>query len=100
MTHVLFDYIVTPAARIELNNYLTNVQRFLCTLNAVIFETEANDNFVSQQYWYFIYAPMLACLLDHFKSVKRIKEASLEELSAITGEAKARVIQLYFSNQK
>lgn len=40
MTHVLFDYIVTPAARIELNNYLTNVQRFLCTLNAVIFETE------------------------------------------------------------
>lgn len=70
MTHVLFDYIVTPAARIELNNYLTNVQRFLCTLNAVIFETEANDNFVSQQYWYFIYAPMLACLLDHFKSEK------------------------------
>lgn len=39
-------------------------------------------------------------LLKKFKSVKRIKEASLEELSAITGEAKARVIQLYFSNQK
>lgn len=39
-------------------------------------------------------------LLKEFKSVKRIKEASLDELSAITGEAKARVIQLYFSNQK
>lgn len=70
MTDVLFDYIATPATRIELNNYLTNVQRFLCTLNAVTFETEANDNFVSQQYWSFIYAPMLACLLDHFKSEK------------------------------
>lgn len=69
MTDVLFDYIA-PASRIELNNYLTNVQRFLCTLNTAIFETEESDKFVSQQYWSSIYAPMLACLLDHFKSEK------------------------------
>ncbi|WP_312308958.1 hypothetical protein [Acinetobacter variabilis] len=69
MTDVLFGYIVSTA-KIELNNYLTNVQRFLCTLNAAIFETEASDKFVSQQYWSYVYAPMLACLLDHFKSEK------------------------------
>jgi hypothetical protein len=69
MTDVLFGYIVSTA-KIELNNYLTNVQRFLCTLNAAIFETEASDKFVSQQYWSSVYAPMLACLLDHFKSEK------------------------------
>lgn len=32
-------------------------------------------------------------LLKEFKSVKRIKEASLEEISAITGEAKAQIIK-------
>lgn len=32
-------------------------------------------------------------LLKEFKSVKRIKEASLEEISAIIGEAKAKVIK-------
>lgn len=32
-------------------------------------------------------------LLREFKSVKRIKEASLEEISAITGEAKAKIIK-------
>ena len=32
-------------------------------------------------------------LLKEFKSVKRIKEASLEEISAITGEAKAKIIK-------
>lgn len=32
-------------------------------------------------------------LLKEFKSVKRIKEASLEEISAIAGEAKAKIIK-------
>ena len=32
-------------------------------------------------------------LLNEFKSVKRIKEASLEEISAIAGEAKAKIIK-------
>ena len=31
-------------------------------------------------------------LLNHFKSVKRIKEASVEELSQIVGQAKAKII--------
>lgn len=31
-------------------------------------------------------------LLRHFKSVKRIREASLEELAAVSGNAKARVV--------
>ena len=35
-------------------------------------------------------------LLKEFKSVKRIKEASLEDISAVIGEAKARIIQEYF----
>ncbi len=35
-------------------------------------------------------------LLKEFKSVKRIKEASFEQLSEIIGEAKARIISNYF----
>ena len=35
-------------------------------------------------------------LLKEFKSVKRIKEASLETLAKVTGEAKAKVIKEYF----
>lgn len=35
-------------------------------------------------------------LLKEFKSVKRIKEASFEQLSEIIGEAKARIIRNYF----
>lgn len=35
-------------------------------------------------------------LLKEFKSVKRIKEASFEQLSNIIGEAKARIISNYF----
>lgn len=37
-----------------------------------------------------------AALLKEFKSVKRIKEASLETLAKVTGEAKAKVIKEYF----
>ena len=37
-----------------------------------------------------------AALLKEFKSVKRIKEASLEALTKVTGEAKAKVIEEYF----
>ena len=33
-------------------------------------------------------------LLKEFKSVKRIKEASLEEISAIIGEAKAKTVKV------
>lgn len=34
-----------------------------------------------------------SALLKEFKSVKRIKEASLEELSAVIGEAKAKIVK-------
>jgi excinuclease ABC subunit C len=37
-----------------------------------------------------------AALLKEFKSVKRIKEASLEALTKVIGEAKAKVIEEYF----
>ncbi len=37
-------------------------------------------------------------LLKQFKSVKRIKETPLEELSAIIGEAKAKIIWEYLNN--
>ena len=37
-----------------------------------------------------------ATLLKAFKSVKRIKEASIEQLSETIGEAKARIISNYF----
>ncbi len=32
-------------------------------------------------------------LLDHFRSVKRIREASLQEISAVIGSAKAKMVQ-------
>ena len=35
-------------------------------------------------------------LLKAFKSVKRIKEASLEDLTKIIGEAKAKTLKEYF----
>ena len=38
-------------------------------------------------------------LLKEFKSVKRIREASAEELAAVVGEAKAKIIQTYFSEK-
>ena len=37
-----------------------------------------------------------SALLKEFKSVKRIKEASLEALTAVAGEAKAKVIKEHF----
>ena len=37
-----------------------------------------------------------AALLKEFNSVKRIKEASLEALTKVTGAAKAKVIEEYF----
>lgn len=39
-------------------------------------------------------------LLKRFKSVKRIREASAEELTAIVGEAKAKIIRGHFANEK
>lgn len=39
-------------------------------------------------------------LLKRFKSVKRIREASAEELTAIVGEAKAKIIRGHFANKK
>ena len=38
-------------------------------------------------------------LLKEFKSVKRIREASAEELAAVVEEAKAKIIQTYFSEK-
>ncbi|WP_321335228.1 excinuclease ABC subunit UvrC [uncultured Bacteroides sp.] len=38
-----------------------------------------------------------SALLKEFKSVKRIREASIEELTAVTGESKAKVIKDYLN---
>jgi excinuclease ABC subunit C len=37
-----------------------------------------------------------AALLKHFKSVKRIREASLEEIEAIAGKAKGKIVYAHF----
>lgn len=39
-------------------------------------------------------------LLKAFKSVKRVKEASLEELTAVIGDGKARLVKEYADNNK
>ena len=39
-------------------------------------------------------------LLKEFKSVKRIKEASLEEISAIVGEAKAKTVKAGLNDEQ
>lgn len=38
-------------------------------------------------------------LLRHFRSVKRIREAKLDEISAVVGVAKAKIVFDYFQNQ-
>jgi excinuclease ABC subunit C len=38
-------------------------------------------------------------LLRHFKSVRRIKEASLEELEVVVGKSKAKIVFEYFTAQ-
>ena len=38
-------------------------------------------------------------LIKHFKSIKRIKEASFEELSSVLGQAKAQKIEEYFTHK-
>lgn len=38
-------------------------------------------------------------LLKEFKSVKRIKEASFEEISAVIGEAKAKTVKAGLSDE-
>ena len=40
-----------------------------------------------------------SALLKEFKSVKRIREASAKELATVVGEAKAKIIQTYFSEK-
>lgn len=39
-------------------------------------------------------------LLKEFKSVKRLREATLQEWAAVVGEAKARILQEHFDKQK
>jgi excinuclease ABC subunit C len=38
-------------------------------------------------------------LLRHFRSVKRVREASIEELTECVGQAKARIVHAHFSAQ-
>ena len=38
-------------------------------------------------------------LLKEFKSVKRIKEASAEDIVKVIGEAKAKIIKDYFTDK-
>ncbi|MDE6240063.1 MAG: hypothetical protein K2M54_08800, partial [Muribaculaceae bacterium] len=37
-------------------------------------------------------------LLKHFKSVKRIREASIDDIAAVIGSAKARIIKDSLTN--
>jgi excinuclease ABC subunit C len=39
-------------------------------------------------------------LLKHFRSVKRIKEAKLDELTAVIGTAKAKIVQDHFKREE
>lgn len=39
-------------------------------------------------------------LLQHFKSVKRISEASLDDLASVVGRAKAAILREYFASKK
>ncbi len=39
----------------------------------------------------------MARLLTHFKSVKKIKEASVEDIAAVIGKAKAQLIHSHFN---
>ena len=39
-------------------------------------------------------------LLKHFRSVKRIKEAKLDELTAVIGTAKAKIVQIHFKKEE
>lgn len=39
-------------------------------------------------------------LIKHFKSVSKVKSASLEELTEIIGAAKAKIVAAYFNDQK
>ena len=39
-------------------------------------------------------------LLRHFKSVKRIREASLEDIAEVVGKARAEVIRQHFDSAK
>lgn len=50
-----------------LKNYLGNVQRFFCTLNEAAFETDLEPARALEVYWQFVFSPMLAALLYHFR---------------------------------
>lgn len=39
-------------------------------------------------------------LLKHFRSVKRIKEAKFDELTAVIGTAKAKIVQIHFKKEE
>ena len=39
-------------------------------------------------------------LLKHFRSVKRIKEAKFDELTAVIGTAKAKIVQEHFKKEE
>lgn len=50
-----------------LKDYLGNVQRFFCTLNEAPYETGLEPARALEVYWQFVFGPMLAALLYHFR---------------------------------
>lgn len=66
MTPRLLSYLAHEE-HAGLKNYLGNVQRFLCTLNEAAYETDLEPARALEVYWQFIFSPMLAALLYHFR---------------------------------
>lgn len=58
-----------------LKNYLSNVQRFFCTLNEAPYETDLEPARSLEVYWQFVFSPMLAALLYHFRDERNLPYA-------------------------
>lgn len=66
MTPRLLSYLAHEE-HADLKNYLGNVQRFFCTLNEAAYETDLEPARALEVYWQYVFGPMLAALLYHFR---------------------------------
>lgn len=69
MTACLLEYIA-PKDKEKLNKYISNTQRFFCTLHSSAFETELDESIAFHKYWRCIFSPMIATLINSFKDDK------------------------------
>ncbi|MBC3231967.1 hypothetical protein [Serratia fonticola] len=74
MTSRLLDYLA-PKNRDEVEIYLSNAMRFLCTLNEPAFESPLSMQEGIKVYCRYVYAPMLATLLHKFQDNEYNKNA-------------------------